>query len=455
MRAAAARAYCTFPHTDASLSKAFISTAERQSAAAVQPPSSSHHPSGIRVVTQDLGGATSSVAFWVDCGAVYETADEAGVSAALAEMMFKSNLQSSDYHMFKTFQHAACNYHTCQVGKRWVGMKVECRRDIVGDMMKHLVEGMFVPRFAPHELSMLREKLESKAATLEHDAAAFARMQAVSTAFSGSPLANPDYVPEYNVDNLTSTDIINWWAQHFSPSRIILAGVNVSSSMLTAAFEEAEYSNCAANNPSHAGVTVPSLSPQQGMYSGGQFRKFVRATEKFATQRFYDDVHVVYARRGFGRQNVKDYATTLVAAGSVGGVPAARCGRYGFSECYDSVGLVGGQLRCRPGDAAAQVKQMAEAVNAAGSLAGEGLASARKRAAVSFMSTVESRDGLLDFFALHSNAGGLAVQPDEVLDAIASVTEADMKRVAEYMKALPPTLVAYGDLSATPALQAL
>eukprot|EP01062_Namystynia_karyoxenos_P056106 TRINITY_DN47055_c0_g1_i1.p1 TRINITY_DN47055_c0_g1~~TRINITY_DN47055_c0_g1_i1.p1 ORF type:complete len:462 (+),score=185.73 TRINITY_DN47055_c0_g1_i1:88-1473(+) len=456
LRATARRGYCThaYNYTAASLSEPYIMEVPKRNPVGATAATSSVHKNGMRVITKDNGGAASSVAFWVDAGAIYEQADNAGVSDAVTEMLYKSNLISSDYHMFKTFQHCAANYSTGQVGKRWIGMKLDCRRDLVGPLMQRLCEAMFVPRFAGHELTNVREKLESKAATADHDAASYLTEQTAATAFQGSALANSSTVPEYNVDKLTSTDLVNWWAQHFVPQRILLCGVNVSNEELSGAFDAAEWSGCGVENPSHAGLELLPVSPQQGMYVGGQYRQFVRITDKFSRQKWYNDVHVVYARRGFGRHNTKDYAASLVAAALLGPCTAA-CGTSGFVQSFDSIGLVGGRVRARPDDAGALVKAMAAEVNAVGSASGEKLAAARKVAAVGFLNSVESREGLLDFFALHSNPCGLAVQPEDVAAAIHAVTEADLKRVSDFMQAAPPTLACYGDLSTVPALQNL
>eukprot|EP00755_Sulcionema_specki_P006335 Sspe_Gene.35177::Locus_17058_Transcript_2_2_Confidence_0.667_Length_1204::g.35177::m.35177 len=271
-------------------------------------------------------------------------------------MLFKSNLLSSDYHMFKTFQNSAANYTTGQIGKKHLFMKVECRRDVVGELMKRMCEGMFAPRFAAHELSMVRERVENMAEVEDHSPREYTLSKLVETAFTGSPLANSPTCPAYNVDAITSEDLINWWASFFVPKRITLAGVNVTQEELLTAYEGAEWSSANADGPSHANPPlIPSPINQEAGYHGGVWTQFMRRTDKFPAQQHYNDVHVAFARRGMGHTSVQNYATMLVAAGILGGDLEGQLGSQGIYEGFSQTGLIGGLLRSRPNEAGEKV----------------------------------------------------------------------------------------------------
>eukprot|EP00756_Hemistasia_phaeocysticola_P010731 Hpha_TRINITY_DN15039_c1_g1::TRINITY_DN15039_c1_g1_i1::g.124857::m.124857 len=458
-RRAATRAYCTHPfnYTDTDLKQSYFAQDLSHKPSGVAAAASTVHSSGIRIVSKDLGGPSSSVAFWIDAGAIYESTGKAGVSDAVAEMLFSSNLASSDYHVFKTYQAAAASTTPVQVGKRWIGAKVQCRRDLVPIVVQRLSENLFIPRFAGHELTKVREVLENKTVTRDHDAQQYAADRAVEAAFTGSPLGNLVTVPEYNVDNLTSADLIDHWSKFFVAPRIILAGVNVSNEELSTSFDSAEFSNLATNTHSHDGHDLLPLPTEQSSYVGGQSRSFSRLTEKFPGQKFYDDAHVVYARRAFGRQSLKDYAATLVSQALLGGPSRtlAAGASTGYLQSFDQVGLLGVQLRSRPDAAGEQVKAAAAAVNGLGSSSAEDVAVAKKVASVAFEASTSSHAGLLSFFAVHSGASGLAAEPEDIQDAISAVTQSDIKRVSDYAQAAPATLAAVGDLSTVPAIQAL
>eukprot|EP01062_Namystynia_karyoxenos_P072398 TRINITY_DN6852_c0_g2_i1.p2 TRINITY_DN6852_c0_g2~~TRINITY_DN6852_c0_g2_i1.p2 ORF type:complete len:487 (+),score=161.38 TRINITY_DN6852_c0_g2_i1:106-1461(+) len=440
---AGVRRYCTHPYvySDRNM-RATYGKAPPALDLAPSGPEQSATPTGVRVRTQDNGEATALVAFYVDAGCIYESAADAGTAHYLSEMLYKSNLVSSDYHQFKRFQHSAANYWTGQLQKRWLTAKVECRRDLVPEMVAAMCEAMFIPRFAAHELANVRELVENKAATRDHNAVEYARAAACDTAFQGSPYGNSALCPSYNVDTIQSSDIVNWWSRTFLPERIQLVGVNVSQQELVDAFNGAEWSACSPGGPSHSGVLALPAPDASGSYVGGELRQFVRATDKFASQRFYNDVVIAYGRKGLGRQDTKECAAMLVCAAAAEGDP--------LYEHFDDTGLVGGVVRVRPGEADGAVRALAAAVNGTGSLSGDRLAMAKKRAAAGLLAAVDTREGLADFLVLH---GGRP--PAELLAAVGAVSAADLKRAADCMQAAPPTMVAYGDLSSTPSLATL
>eukprot|EP01061_Rhynchopus_euleeides_P001174 TRINITY_DN10835_c0_g2_i1.p1 TRINITY_DN10835_c0_g2~~TRINITY_DN10835_c0_g2_i1.p1 ORF type:complete len:463 (+),score=191.23 TRINITY_DN10835_c0_g2_i1:62-1450(+) len=457
-RMVARRAYCTFPYDycDIPMDKAYPCAAQKRSAPAASTVSGQRLSNGTRVVTQDQGQATSLVSLYVDAGAVYESPEKAGVADFLSKMVFRSNLQSSDFHVYKTFQHAGANYWSNQVNSTLIGAKVECRRDVVPDVMRRLVESAFIPRFPTHEMKLEREVLDNQVATQKLDPKKMVTDLFTKFAFYGSSLANSDQCPDYNVDSLTHDDLIQHWSTYYVPKRVILAGVNVSQEELVAAYNKAEWSSANTDeHPSHKEAT-PALSVgETDLYVGGQDSVFFRRSETFVRQQFYDDVYVAYGRKGLGFQNTGDLATQLVAAGSIGGAIGDGFGFEGLVRAFPKNSAVGGLVRVRPDAADGAVRCMAAAVNSVGALSGAKLEDAKKVAAVTFLKSISTREGLVDFLALHSSADGVGKTPEDVLAAIAKVSEADLKKLHEVMQSADPTYVSVGDLKQVPNVKAL
>eukprot|EP01065_Artemidia_motanka_P027469 TRINITY_DN32677_c0_g1_i1.p1 TRINITY_DN32677_c0_g1~~TRINITY_DN32677_c0_g1_i1.p1 ORF type:complete len:452 (+),score=160.42 TRINITY_DN32677_c0_g1_i1:92-1447(+) len=444
MLSAARRGYCTHPfhYSDRNMRAVYCKVAPQQpsSAAGVETV----RVGEMKVTTQDRGEATSLIAFYVDGGPIYEESSKAGVSHYVADMLFKSNLISSDYQMFKTFQHAAVNPSTGIVGQRYIAGKVECRRDLVPEMMSRMCEGMFVPRFAAHELTMLRELAENRAETSWHNFGEHVRSKLTETAFQGTSYAAPRHCPAHNVESIQSADLVEWWARTFLPSRVHLVGINVSQSELVDAYGEAEWSSAnSASNPSHLDVEPLSAPSADASYCGGEFTSFMRQTDKFPTQKFYNDVVVGYARKGAGTNDLSGTAAMLVAASAV------PSGADPFFKSFADAGLTGGVVRCRPGDADGAVRALACAVNQVGKLSGSDLEAAKSRAVVGMLSYVDTREGLADFLAQSAHT------PSELIDAIGAVDAAAMKKIGDKMQSAPATYVAVGDLTGCPKASSL
>eukprot|EP01059_Diplonema_ambulator_P037046 TRINITY_DN95_c0_g2_i1.p1 TRINITY_DN95_c0_g2~~TRINITY_DN95_c0_g2_i1.p1 ORF type:complete len:461 (+),score=186.31 TRINITY_DN95_c0_g2_i1:48-1430(+) len=457
-RIVARRGYCTFPYNycDIPLSGNYPCPATKRVPTDPQNATGVKLNNGSKVIVQDNGQATSLVSFYIDAGARYEPKGKEGVSQMVNEMLLKSNLQSSDFQVYKTFQHAGANYWTSQIDKKLLSVKVECRRDTVNEIVSRLCEGLFVPRFAPHEMNLVREKLDNAAQCRNHDQKQYISDMFVRAAFPGSGLANDDECPAFNVDSITHDDLINWWGSYFTPERITLAGVNISSEELSAAYEKAEWSSAnTADHPTHKNANPTTEVDQVNAYYGGTQQEFFRKSDTFKTQMYYNDVFVAYGRKGTGHNAIKDYAAMLVAAGSVGPSFGAGFGTEGVVRSFEGTALVGGMVRCRPEHAEGAVKALAGTVNAVGKLEGADLEAAKKSAAVNFLSATNSREGLLDFLVLHAGSASIGKTVPAVLQAIGEVTAADMKKLGEVMQASAPTYTAFGDLSKVPSLRAL
>ena len=204
-RLAAARRHCTFPYNycDVKMSEAYPTPAQRRVPTDPQAAGGQKLPNGSRIVAQDNGQATSLVSIFVDAGAKYETADNQGVADFVNRMLFKSNLQSSDFAVAKTFQHAAANNWTSQVNNTLLSAKVECRRDAVGETVKKLVEGAFIPRFAEHEMYKVRDELDNSVDTAKLDGKQYTLDLLNANAFNGASIASTGYAPKYNINKLS------------------------------------------------------------------------------------------------------------------------------------------------------------------------------------------------------------------------------------------------------------
>ena len=406
---AAARTYCTAPYSyvDIPMSQAYPTPMTKRSAANPTDAERAVLENGMKVVTQDHGHATSLISFYIDCGAIYEEASTAGISDVMNRMLLRSNLQSSDFKIHKFMTNSASSHWTSSVDRRYISVKVECRRDVVPQVVDTLCQGMFVPRFADFEINELRDELENLAATTKHDLKKYAVEKFISTAFSGSPLANGSSCPSNNVDRFTTADLISRWSSFFTPNRITLAGVNVSRAELTGAYNSAEWSTAnTVDHPSHQLHAIEANVNLTNAYFGGINSELTRRTVEFKTHQHYDDVYVLYGRKGLPTHNITDLASTLVAGGSVGGVIGEECGTEAQVHSFGDCSLVGGLVRARPEDATEPVEKMAAAINSVDGLSGSSLDDAKKVATVNFLTKVGTREGLLDFLVSSTSATG-------------------------------------------------
>eukprot|EP01060_Flectonema_neradi_P005277 TRINITY_DN134_c1_g4_i1.p1 TRINITY_DN134_c1_g4~~TRINITY_DN134_c1_g4_i1.p1 ORF type:complete len:464 (+),score=93.35 TRINITY_DN134_c1_g4_i1:53-1444(+) len=450
---AAARTYCTAPYTyvDIPMNQAYPTPITKRSAANPTDADGAILDNGTKIIAQDHGNATSLISFYVDCGAIYEDPSNIGISDVMNKMLLRSNLQNSDFKVYKFMVNSGSSHWTNQVNRRYISVKVECRRDVVPQVVETLCQGMFIPRFAEFEIEELRDELDNLAATRRHDLKKYTVDTFLSTAFAGSPLANQPFCPATNIDKFSTPDLIKRWSSFFTPNRITLAGVNVSRAELTGAYNSAEWSSAnTMDHPSHKGNAIESNVDLTNSYYGGVHSELSKRTVDFKSHQFYNDVYVMYGRKGPQTHNIKEYAAALVAGGSIGGTIGEACGTESQVHAFGDASVIGGLVRSRPEDVAEPVKQMAAAVNSVGGLSGSALDDAKTTAATNFLTQVNTREGLLDFIVTNTTSNGVGKTVSQVVSAIDQVTAADLKKVSEVMQSANPTFVSIGENTNVP-----
>jgi len=423
---------------------------------------------GTRVITHDADDSPlCAIGLYAEAGAKFDPANKPGLNFVLRWGFLCSNFDSSMFQIDRTIRSQGASYEHQEIAKRYIGFKVEGRRDLWKAPFEHLISAATVPRFMEQEIDRYRDHMD---AISEEQRWQQPRDHCIENleqlAFYREPLGNPRLVPAYANDDISSAVLQQQWANTFQPSRIVIAGINVNHDELLAAYENAPFPHDVAA-PHFKRAAVPKLGPEAAMYQGGMEKELSekRYKEMSTKPHLNNETIVAVGWRGYGSENVAEYAVGLVAAQLLDvafedgiRIPLSgidRGARSYFSP-FSGVGTWGFTVREDPKEATDALRQ-AIAVYQGLKPTKISLAAAKRRAAVRFYhDRTEVRRDYLDFLASSLiGEGTTRTSVQDILKAIESVSETDVEKLLSFSKGQAPCMYATGEVLQLPSLRQL
>jgi len=419
-------------------------------------------PNGLRVVTHDKGQAVTSVGFYIEAGAKYDPSTICpGLNYALRYTLLSSNMESSNFQNDRTLRGYGAHWSDCEIRKRYIGVKADVRRDAIAPVVNVYSACIAAPRFANHDTEKWRDhwdnQLEEHKFKEMHDHVVDGLEE---TAFFKEPLGNPRMMPVVANEKANAKTLIDQWASHFIPNRMVLAGVNVDHEALCAAYLGGSYPH-SAEAPHHARSEKPAIShtdEKLQFYPGRQADAPENLAAKTHEANQKQDCAVALGWITNGRDgNLKDYAVTSIIQEIMGMnfddslTPASRTtwadGTRTFYRPYSTAGLIGYSVKQTPNkivDAVIKTTKLPAAVDASQLEAAKARALNRM-----FAAELDSQSDYLDFIAT-SNFG-----VNDFNVALKNVTVADANKELEAMKSKPPAMFSLGHTEELPNLQTI
>eukprot|EP00672_Neobodo_designis_P022431 CAMPEP_0174849746 /NCGR_PEP_ID=MMETSP1114-20130205/17188_1 /TAXON_ID=312471 /ORGANISM="Neobodo designis, Strain CCAP 1951/1" /LENGTH=480 /DNA_ID=CAMNT_0016084141 /DNA_START=34 /DNA_END=1476 /DNA_ORIENTATION=- len=467
-RAAAGRSIAAWglhPNMDADMSDETHFPARAEAVPA--PVRVSKLPNGARVITHDLKGPHVAVGAYLDAGAKYDPATAPGLSYVMRWALSSSNMDNSIFQQDRLMRaHGAAREHT-EVRKRFIGLKMET---MAGGHWQNIAHDIFTsvsaPRMPEWDVERFRDTFDNLLEEMRwNDPRTYCVDQVETVAYFREPLGNPRHVaPEMNAA-ASHAALIQQWAALCSPSRVVIAGVNIDHDALVAAYENAPFPHSAeAPHHKNAQKQLPTVD-ERNQYHGGERVELEDRANAMKTKPDMDKEGIVaIAFPTFGAEtNPKGFAAALVArellAASLGESVAinqepTHFGVESFYRPYAGSGLIGATIRDEPGavqahtlDAAAAVKGLATTPAA--------LDAAKARAIARFANDhLDVARDYVDFLGTSLIGESLhRYSPDETFANVAAVDASAIKAMTDGFKTVRPSMFATGDVATLPSLR--
>ncbi len=178
---------------------------------------------GITVVAEHMPSFRSlAINVWSGAGAIYETAEEAGISHFIEHMVFKGTKKRTASQIASEMDAVGGNVNaftakecTCFYAKV-LGEDMELACDILSDMV-------YAPLLAKADIEKEKGVVTEEILMLQDNPEDLVHETLCETIYGGAPLASPILGTEATVRSFTRDKIINYMGSHYAPENMVIS----------------------------------------------------------------------------------------------------------------------------------------------------------------------------------------------------------------------------------------
>uniref|UniRef100_A0A0N4UWZ1 Alpha-MPP n=1 Tax=Enterobius vermicularis TaxID=51028 RepID=A0A0N4UWZ1_ENTVE len=433
--------------------------------------------SGLKVATEPHYGDYCTLGVAVNAGARYESGYPSGVSHFIEKLAFSGSVSFSREGIFSLLeQHGALI--DCQSTRDTFIYASSCHVDGAVDMLTLIADAILRPLIADAELDTARQiiSFENKELSCRPECEPLLTDWIHQVAFNANTIGFSKYCPPSNIEVINRQHLFTYMKQFYNPNRIVVAGIGVDHNLLVLAAEKLFNASEAiwASDSSLLLNKEPPVDNSVAQYTGGEKRisKDLSSVALGPTP-FPNLAHFVLGFESCGFKD-EDFVAFCVLQSLMGGGGSFSAGGPGkgmytrlyvdvlnkyhymfnataFNHTYGDTGLFCIQASSAPakiGETAAiiadQFLRLADGVH------NEELQRAKTQLKSQLMLNLEIRPVMFEDLARQVLGHGYRKKPVEYIKEIEAVSNKDIKRIAERMLVLPPSIVGYGDLKKLP-----
>jgi predicted Zn-dependent peptidase len=394
---------------------------------------------GLRIASEAMAGSeTAAFAIAVDVGARDESRAENGLSHLLEHMAFKGTARLNAKQIAENFDMMGGNVNAYTSHEHTV-YEAKVLKEYAGDALRLLCEIVADSNFDESELEREREVILQEIA-MHHDTPddrVFDLYQ--EKAFGDAPLGRSILGTPEQVSAFTRHDLLSYTANHYQPSRLVIAGAGAV---------HHEDMHAVVQQFFGARADTPRATPRMvGAYVGGE-------------QTLEKELEQVQIALGFPAVSAvdADYYATQVLVTILGGGMSSRLFQEirekrglaysvsAFAQGYQDVGLVG----VYAGTTAEHVPELMGALKDVlatfkHSLSAPELLRAKNQMKANLVMSRENPGTVAEWIARHIHIYGRYRTAPELLAEIDAVSEADIARLADrFFNHTTPVVTALG-----------
>ncbi|XP_044261911.1 mitochondrial-processing peptidase subunit alpha [Tribolium madens] len=435
---------------------------------------------GLRVASENRFGEFCTVGVIIDSGSRYEVAYPSGISHFLEKLAFNSTLYYPDKdEMFnKLEKHGGiCD---SQASRDTMIYAASAYTKGLNDVIQLLAEAALRPQITPDEVDDARQAINFELETLnmrpEQETLLMDMIHAA--AYRDNTLGLPKLCPKKNINKIDRELLFTYLSQHYTPERMVVAGVGVDHNKLC----EAVQKHFVDKKPiweSDRTLFTPhknlGVDDSIAQYTGGIVQEECDIPQ-FASAGLPVLSHIMVGLEGCSHQD-PDFIAICVLNMMLGGGGSFSAGGPGkgmytrlytnvlnryhwmysataYNHAYADSGLLCIHASAPPN----HVKEMVEVivkemVNMAGSVNGQELRRAKTQLQSMLLMNLESRPVIFEDIGRQVLATGHRKRPQHFITEIEKITRDDIVSVAKRLLSSQPSVAARGDLRRMPALE--
>ncbi|XP_076627484.1 mitochondrial-processing peptidase subunit alpha isoform X1 [Colletes latitarsis] len=440
---------------------------------------------GLRVASENRFGQFCTVGVLLDSGPRYEIAYPSGISHFLEKLAFGSTktYESKDQIMLALEKHGGiCD---CQATRDAFIYAASAERHGLDTVVQILGDIVLRPQITVDEVAaarqMIRFELESLLTRPEQEPILMDMIHAA--AYRNNTLGLPKICPEENIDHIDRKILFEYLKNHYTPSRMVVAGVGVKHEDLISAvqkhfvekksiWEEEEKVN---TNSVSSEKLLSTVDKSIAQYTGGYILEECNVPVYAGPSGLPELSHVVIGLEGCSYQD-KDFVAMCVLNMMMGGGGSFSAGGPGkgmytrlytnvlnryhwlysataYNHVYADTGIFCVHASCTP----FHVKEMVEVivhemVAMTSNITDSELARAKKQLQSMLLMNLEHRPVIFEDIGRQVLATGSRKRPEFFIKAIDEVSKDDINNAARRLLKSPPSVAARGEVRAVPSI---
>ncbi|XP_057660682.1 mitochondrial-processing peptidase subunit alpha [Diorhabda carinulata] len=434
---------------------------------------------GLTVASENRFGAFCTVGVVIDSGSRYEVAYPSGISHFLEKLAFNSTkfYPDKDDMINRLEQHGGiCD---SQASRDTFIYAASAYTSGLNDVIQLLAEATLRPNITNEELLNAKQAINFELETLnmrpEQETILMDMIHAA--AYSDNTLGLPKLCPQENVNKISRNMLLTYLKNHYTPKRMVVAGVGVEHPKLVDAVQKyfVDIKPVWAEIQNSETIKDVNVDNSVSQYTGGMVHEECEIPQ-FASAGLPVLSHVVIGLESCSHQD-KDFIATCVLNIMMGGGGSFSAGgpgkgmytrlytnvlnryhwMYSATACnhaYSDSGLFCIHASAPPTHLRDMVEVVVkELVGMPKNITDEELRRAKTQLQSMLLMNLESRPVMFEDIGRQVLASGQRRRPRYFINEIEKISKDDIVRVARRLLSSQPAVAARGDLRKMPSLE--
>lgn len=442
---------------------------------------------GLRVASENRFGQFCTVGVLLDSGPRYEIAYPNGISHFLEKLAFGSTktYKNKDQIMLALEKHGGiCD---CQASRDTFVYAASAERRGLDTVVQILGDIVLRPQITEDEINaarqMIRFELESLLTRPEQEPILMDMIHAA--AYRNNTLGLPKICPKENIDHIDRKILFEYLKHHYTPHRMVVAGVGVEHEDLVLAvqkyfvekksvWEEGEKEQ-KKNSSISVGKFSNTVDASIAQYTGGYILEECNVPVYAGPSGLPELSHVVIGLEGCSHQD-SDFVAMCVLNMMMGGGNSFSAGGPGkgmytrlytnvlnryhwlysataYNHAYADTGLFYIHASCTPSYVRDMVEVIVhEMVTMTNNITDNELARAKKQLQSMLLMNLEQRPVVFEDIGRQVLATGSRKRPEYFIQAIDEISKDHVTNVARRLLKSPPSVAARGEVRTVPSI---
>ncbi|CAL1293081.1 unnamed protein product [Larinioides sclopetarius] len=195
---------------------------------------------GLRVASQNKFGQSCTVGVVIDSGSRYEVSYPSGISHFLEKLAFNSTVQFADKNAILQELEKHGGICDCQGSRDTLIYAASANSKSLDPVISLLSEAVLRPRLSDEEINKARQTIQFELEDIEMRQEQDQLMMELihKAAYNNNTLGLPRFCPPENVFKIDQKVLYTYLKNHFTPSRMVVAGVGIEHDALIEACQK-------------------------------------------------------------------------------------------------------------------------------------------------------------------------------------------------------------------------